>query len=150
MHLSGQKILEAERIAIWKCLMNPVTLTRIIPGITKLERTADNSYKSVVEIKIGPVSGSFEGTVVLDDIVEHDSFVLRARQNSKIGDANASVNIRLSPAGVSAAELTFEGDVKLTGLLARMGQRMVSGVANTLVKQFFSNLEKELHKESAA
>lgn len=150
MQLSGQKIFEAESSVIWNLLMSPNTLARIIPGVTKLEKTADHIYKSVVEIKIGPVSGLYEGTVELDEIVENSSFLLRARQNSKIGDANATVNISLSPVNLSQAELKFDGDVKLTGLLARMGQRMLSGVANTLIKQFFSNMEEELQKQSAA
>lgn len=150
MQLSGQKIFEAESSVIWNLLMSPNTLARIIPGVTKLEKTADNIYKSVVEIKIGPVSGLYEGTVELDEMVENTSFLLKARQNSKIGDANATVNISLLPVNLSQAELKFDGDVKLTGLLARMGQRMLSGVANILIKQFFSNMEEELQKRSAA
>jgi uncharacterized protein len=150
MQLSGQKILKADNKAIWNLLMNPGSLARIIPGISKLEKTAENIYKSVLEIQIGPVSGYFEGTVELDEIVENSSFNLKVRQNSKIGDANASVRIILSEVNLSETELAFNGEVKLTGLLARMGQRMVSGVANTLIKQFFTNMEEELQKQFAA
>src|SRR5688500_13926467 len=137
MQLSGQRSFKADNKAIWNLLMNPDSLARIIPGISKLEKTAENIYKSVLEIKIGPVSGYFEGTVELDELVENSSFNLKARQNSKIGDANASVRIILSQVNLSETDLAFNGEVKLTGLLARMGQRMVSGVANTLIKQFF-------------
>ena len=150
MQLSGQKIFEGEIGVIWNLLMNPDSLSRIIPGVTKLEKTAENSYKSVVEINIGPVSGRYEGTVQLNDVVENTRFLLRALQNSKIGDANATVNIILSPVNSSQVELKFDGDVKLTGLMARMGQRMLSGVANSLIKVFFSNLENELQKQSEA
>ena len=40
-------------------------------------------------------------------------------------------------------EVAFDGDVKVTGLLASMGQRVLGGLANLLTKQFFANLEKE-------
>ena len=96
------------------------------------------------------MSGSFEGIVELDEMVENTSFNLKARQNSKIGDANASIKILLTEVNQSETELAFNGDVKLTGLLASMGQRMVSGVANTLIKQFFANMEKELQKQFAS
>ncbi|MCW3111017.1 MAG: carbon monoxide dehydrogenase subunit, partial [Segetibacter sp.] len=41
-------------------------------------------------------------------------------------------------------DVTFDGEVKISGMLATMGQRVIGGVANTLTKQFFNNLEKEL------
>ena len=63
MQLSGQKTFTANSAVIWNLLMNPDTLSRIIPGVTKLEKAAENFYKSVVEIKIDPLSGFFEGTV---------------------------------------------------------------------------------------
>ena len=59
-------------------------------------------------------------------------------------------NFDLTEVNQSETELAFNGDVKLTGLLASMGQRMVSGVANTLIKQFFANMEKELQKQFAS
>jgi len=150
MQLSGQKILNANSTAIWALLMNPESLARIIPGIKKLEKIAENNYTSIVEIKVGPVSGAFHGSVELDEINELKSFRLQARQNSKIGDANAIVGIQLSPVNDSGTEVTFDGEVKLTGLLARMGQRMLSGISNTLIDQFFSNMEQQLQQQSVA
>jgi carbon monoxide dehydrogenase subunit G len=44
-------------------------------------------------------------------------------------------------------EIKFTGDVKMTGILAGIGQRVMSGVANTLTNQFFENLKKEIEKE---
>jgi len=43
-------------------------------------------------------------------------------------------------------EIVFSGDAKLSGTLARMGQRLIGSVANMLIKQFFKNLEKEIQK----
>ena len=72
------------------------------------------------------------------------------QQNSKIGNANAAIKIDLLPVDARQTEIAFNGDVKMTGLLAGMGQRVMGGVANTLTKQFFANLEKELEKEKAS
>ena len=51
------------------------------------------------------------------------------------------------PVNDSQTEISFNGDVKLAGLLAGMGQRVLGGVANTLTKKFFENLDKELEKQ---
>lgn len=126
--------------------MDTDALARIVPGISRLEKTGENSFKSFLEIKLGPVSSTFTGDLQLDDISEQKGFTLKAQQKSKIGNANAAIKISLLPVTDSQTEVVFDGDAKLSGMLAGMGQRLIGGVSNTLTKQFFSNLEKELEK----
>jgi len=149
MQLAGKYVLHAAPPIVWATLMNKDALTRVVPGISRLEQTGDHSFKSILDIKLGPVSGSFTGNLQLDDLQEPNAFTLKAQQNSKIGNANADIRINLAPAGTGDTEIAFEGDVKLSGMLASLGQRVMGGVSNTLTKQFFSNLEKELDKEPA-
>lgn len=144
MQLTGNQIVNAVPSRVWEMLMNPNSLAKVVPGISSLERLSDNSFKSILNIKIGPVSGTFSGNLQLEDIVEEKSLTLKAQQNSKIGNANAVVKVNLIPVNDKQTEVIFGGDVKLSGLLASMGQRVIGGVANTLTKQFFNNLEKEL------
>ena len=144
MELKGRHTVNATAATLWIMLMDTDTLAKIVPGISRLEKTGENTYKSILEIKIGPVSGSFTGNLQLEDITEQKGFTLKVQQNSKIGNANASVKIELLSLNVNETEIAFNGNVKVTGLLASMGQRVLSGVANMLTRQFFANLEKEL------
>lgn len=125
-------------------LMDTDTLAKIIPGISRLEKTGDHTFKSIIEIKLGPVNSSFTGNLQMEEITEQKGFTLKVTQNSKIGNASGTVKINLLPVDDEKTEISFNGDVKLSGLLAGMGQRVMGSVANTLTKQFFSNLEKEL------
>jgi len=129
-------------------LMDTDTLARIVPGISRLEKTGDNTYKSTIEIKMGPVNSSFTGDLQMEDIKDPEGFTLKVQQNSKIGNAKAAIKISLSPVNDNQSEVAFDGDVKLSGMLAAMGQRLIGSVSNTLTKQFFENLEKELEKEN--
>jgi carbon monoxide dehydrogenase subunit G len=144
MQLAGKYVLHAAPPIVWATLMNKDTLARVVPGISRLEQTGDHSYKSILDIKLGPVSGSFTGNLQLDDLQEPNAFTLKAQQNSKIGNANAAIKINLAAVGTGDTEIAFDGDVKLSGMLATLGQRVMGGVSNTLTKQFFSNLEKEI------
>ena len=148
MQLTGKHIVNAAPSKVWDMLMDTDTLARIVPGISRLEKTGENTYKSILDIKLGPVSGSFNGNLQMDEITAPDGFTLKVQQNSKIGNANAAIKIGLLNVDVKKTEVSFDGDVKLSGLLASMGQRVIGSVANTLSKQFFSNLEKELEKAS--
>ena len=144
MELTGKHIVNATPSTIWSMLMDTDVLAKIVPGISRLEKTGDNTFKSILEIKLGPVNSSFTGNLQMEDITEQEGFTLKVTQNSKIGNATGNIKINLLPVEDEKTEIAFNGDVKLSGILAGMGQRVMGSVANTLTKQFFSNLEKEL------
>ena len=144
MHLKGKQALNATPSILWAKLMDKDTLAKVIPGVTALEKVSENAFTSTLQIKVGPVNGSFSGHLQIEDINEQKNFTLKVQQNSKIGNTNASIKVDLIPVDDKQTELAFDGDAKLSGLLASIGQRLIGGVANTLNKQFFTNLEKEL------
>ncbi len=144
MQLTGTHVLNAPPSRIWALLMDTDTLARIVPGVKKLERLDAHSFKSTLGVKLGPVSASFAGNLHMEDVVQDKGFTLKVQQNSKVGNASAAIQIGLVPVGDHQTEVAFDGDVKLSGMLASMGQRLIGGVANTLSKQFFQNMEKEL------
>lgn len=150
MQLSGKHVLQATPSSVWELLLDTEVLARVIPGISKLEKVSDNSFKSILDIKIGPVSSSFSGSLQLADIEIEKSFTITTQQFSKIGNANALVKIQLATVDGVKTELRFDGDVKISGMLATMGQRVLGGVANSLTKQFFANLERELMVKKSA
>ncbi|HEX5653896.1 MAG TPA: carbon monoxide dehydrogenase subunit G [Chitinophagaceae bacterium] len=144
MHLAGKHILDAAPSRVWAMLMDTDTLAKLIPGISRLEKTGENSYRSILDIRLGPVNSSFTGQLNLENIKEPESFTLKVQQNSKIGNANANITINLTPVDFKQTGIVFEGDARLSGLIASMGERVLSGVSNTLVQVFFKNMEKEL------
>lgn len=144
MQLTGNHLINASPATIWSLLMDTDALARIVPGVQTLERIEGNSFKSTLGVKLGPVNAAFNGNLQMEDIETEQGFTLKVQQNSKVGNANATIKIRLSPVAEKQTDVAFEGDVKLSGMLASMGQRVIGGVSNTLSKQFFANMEKEL------
>lgn len=150
MNLKGKQTYRASAQQIWDILMDTDKLTKITPGVSKLERIQGDQFNAISEIKIGPVKGAFKGDLFLEDKNEPHSFTLKVKQLSKIGNADATVNISINELDAGQCELAFDGKAKLSGTLARTGQRVLSGVANALTKQFFQALEEEVGKEAPA
>jgi carbon monoxide dehydrogenase subunit G len=144
MKLKGQHNFNATPDTLWEKLMDPDTLARVTPGVSRLERKGDDHFEAMADVKLGPVKGTFKGELSVLDKKEPEHFTLNIQQKSKIGNVNADVNIHLKPVSEKETEMSFDGKAKLSGLLARTGQRVLSGVANTLTKQFFSAMEEEL------
>ena len=150
MELKGSHIIEATPETLWKMLMDTELLSKIIPGISKLEKTGPTSYKSILEIKAGPISTSFTGDAQMEDIIEPTKFTLKMQQSNKMGNANSIMKIDLKPVNAMETEVVFDGEVKITGLLGSMGEKVLGGVANMLTKQFFANLDHEVAKQQSA
>lgn len=146
MKLAGAETFQSNLETIWGILMDVEKLANITPGLSKLELVKPDEYIATADIKIGPVKGSFAGEMQITHKVEKESFALNVQQKSKIGNVDAVVYIRLNPLDEEQTELYFEGEARMSGLLARTGARVMTGVSKTLSKQFFKNLESELHK----
>ena len=147
MELKVRHTVNATPATLWNILMDTKTLSKIVPGVSKLEKTGEYSYKSILEINMGPIGTSFAGDAQMEDIVEQKKFTLKMQQSNKMGNANSIMNIELTPVNETETEVVFEGELKITGLLASMGQKVLGNVANMLTKQFFANLDHELEKQ---
>ena len=150
MELKGKRIVETDPATLWNMLMDIEILPKIVPGISKLEKTGENTYKSVLEVKFGPVSGEFTGDMQMEDIYPQKTFTLKAQQHNKIGTVNSIMKIELMPISVNETEVVFTGEVTISGLMNMMGQKVLGSVTDMLTKQFFANLDREIAREQAS
>lgn len=145
MDITGNHQLDASPEEVWKCILDPSILERIIPGLKTLTATGKDDYDAQSEIKMGPVKGSFLGHLSITDQVPGQSCKVILSQKSKMGNASAEISMKLVPTEDGKTSIDYTGEAKLAGTLARMGQRIVGGVVSTLARQFFEGLENELN-----
>jgi len=147
MELKGKRTIETDPVTLWNMLMDVEILPKIVPGISKLEKTGENTYKSTLEVKFGPVSGEFTGDMQMEDISHQRSFTLKAQQHNSVGTVNSVMKIELMPISDNKTEVVFGGEVTISGLMSMMGQKVLGGVTDMLTKQFFANLDREIAKQ---
>ena len=71
----------------------------------------------------------------------------KSLKKSKIGNADVTVTLDIEEISANESILSFNGLAKMSGLLARMGQRVMTGVAQTITKQLFAGIQEELEKQ---
>jgi len=144
MQIKGSHIIQDQSPGnVWNYLVDPKVLSKVTPGLTELVVLEKDQFKAISEIKIGPVKGRFEGELGLTDRVETERTTVVVHQKSKIGNVSACIRVHLFPINGST-EVNYDGEAKMAGKLATMGQRIIGGVINSLSKQFFKNLENEI------
>ena len=152
MHLEGEHTFSAPRGHVWELLNDSEVLARITPGLSELEADGEDVYRTRFAIKMGPINSTFCGTLRVVDRRAPHSFRLLVDIAGKAGTVAAEATVAAhsaSGAGPGNTRVTFTADARLTGLLVRMGQRVLSGVGRLLTKQFFQALEQEIERSPA-
>ena len=152
MHLEGEHSFSAVQRQVWELLNDPGVLARITPGLSELEADGEDSYRARFAIKMGPINSTFSGTLRVVDRQAPESFRLLVDIAGKAGTVAAEATVAAqSAAGADSpgSRVTFSADARLTGLLLRMGQRVLSGVGRLLTRQFFQALEQEIERSPA-
>lgn len=145
MHLEGTHRFDADIWDLWELLNDPKVLAQVTPGLKQLEPVRPDEYKAIFQIKIGPIDSCFDGTLRVKDKVAPEHYTLAVNVDAKIGIVEAEGTIDFQTE-TEATAVSFNGDAVLSGKLAQLGQRVMSGVARLFTKQFFQGIEKELAK----
>ena len=118
-------------------------LDRVIPcveGATVLERTGPESAKAEIKVKMGAMSLTFTGTLEVteqDAAAHHAVMTVKSREAGGQGYANATITFDLRDGGGN-----IHTNAQITGKAASMGEGVVSGVLDALVKDFAGKLGK--------
>jgi carbon monoxide dehydrogenase subunit G len=124
---------------VWKLLMDPEAIQSCLPGCRELRPVGDDGYHAEMTVGVAAVSGSFTATVALSEQVPPRSYRLSVDATGKPGFAKGSAMIVLSPTP-SGTEIQVTASAEVGGLIARVGQRLVEGVAKMTMDRFFSCL----------
>jgi carbon monoxide dehydrogenase subunit G len=100
-------------------------------------------YAALMQISVGPVNPTFE-TVVTIDHREYPEMSASGEGSSGDSSFEMSSGMALSEADDGVA-VEWETEADVFGKVAQMGQRVVSPVANRVVKRFFSSVQERLH-----
>ena len=118
-------------------------LEQVVPcveGGRVLERTGDDAVKAEIVVRMGAMSLTFTGTV---EVTEKDPeahravMAVKSREKGGQGHANATAVFALSDGGG-----TVSTNAQITGKAASMGEGVVAGVLDALIKDFTGKLEQ--------
>jgi len=143
MQITGSYTFNASPERVWNLLMDPAVLSSCIPGCDKFDPTGDDRYTVTLTVGLAAITGTYSGTVHLVDQVPHSSYRLIVEGQGRPGFVKGSSAIALTPAG-ETTEVAVIADVQTGGLIARVGQRMIGGVAKMMMDRFFGCLQGKL------
>jgi carbon monoxide dehydrogenase subunit G len=144
--------IEAPPDRVWALLLDVEQVAPCMPGAELTEVVDENTFKGKVNVKLGPVSLSFAGTVTRERVDEASRVVtLKAdgRETKGKGSASARVTSTLEPSG-EGTKVVIEADLTISGALAQFGRGMIGDVSQRMANQFADCLGSRIAAMEAA
>ena|ERR1700728_2688421 len=123
----------------WNAILDLDRLIPAVEGGRVIERTAPDSAKAEIAVKMGAMSMKFTGTVAVterDDANHKAVLQVKSREAGGQGYANADVTFALNNDGG-----TIHTSAQITGKAASMGEGVVQSVLTALIDNFTENLK---------
>ena len=143
MEISGSYTFAAPADRVWNLLMDPAALSSCIPGCDRFEPDGEDRYVVTLTVGLAAITGTYTGAVVLQDKVPGSSYRLVVEGQGRPGFVKGSSAVALRADGQSTI-VDVSGTVETGGTIARMGQRLIGGVAKMMMDRFFACLQGKL------
>lgn len=128
---------------VWESLQSAEVLSDCIPGCENLSQNDESSYDVEIRIKIAAVTGKYTGTVTITDASYPDTYTMTVKGRGSGGSIMASGVLTFGQDEIGTV-VAVEGEAQASGMIARVGQRILGGAAKLLMNQFFQCLKEKL------
>ncbi len=138
---------------LWAFLLDVERVAPCMPGAELTETIDDTHWKGKMNMKFGPVSMSFAGTVEMterDDAAHKVVLTAKGMEAKGKGAANATATSWLEPGSDGATVVKLQADITLTGAVAQLSRGLIPEISKKLTKQFADCLEASLSTPAAA
>jgi carbon monoxide dehydrogenase subunit G len=122
----------------WELILDLDRLIPCVEGGRVIERTAPDSAKAEILVKMGAMSMKFTGTISVserDDAAHHVVLQVKSREAQGQGYANADVGFTVGDDGG-----TVHTAAQITGKAASMGEGVMVSVLDALINDFTGKL----------
>jgi len=147
--IRGHRTFEAPREEVWEIVLDPGVLSRVLPGCEDFHEVGENRFEGVLNIKVGPVQGTFQGTVELTDLDPPSGYHMSVQGKGAPGFVDGRGTLRLEEAD-GGTELHYEIDAKVGGRIASVGQRLLDSSARVVTRQALDGLEEQVRARTRA
>jgi len=124
----------------FETIIDPENLQNVIPGCESFETSSHNCYLISSKLTFGGIQGFYKSKLEIIDIKQPNSLRL-ILAGKGTGATIRGEGIMVFNTLPRVTEVVVDGDIKVTGFAAALGQSIISGGAKVLLKQFFSSLK---------
>ena len=143
MKIQSSYTVPADRQTTFDTMLSPDALSSCIPGCESFSSTGDGSYDVTMKVGIGAVRGTYRASVALSEINSPESFRMTVEGKGSAGTIKGDGTVRLTQ-GDGVTEIAVDGEAQVSGVIARVGQRLMGAAAKSLLGRFFGCMSQRI------
>lgn len=146
MQIDNDFVVAAPTERVWDYLLDVEKIAPCAPGAELTDVVDERTWKGKVNVKVGPVSMSFAGTVTVqerDDAAHRAVLKAEGREQRGKGAASAIVTLWLEEAE-GGTKVSISTDLTISGAAAQYGRGMIGDVSKRMTGQFAACLQANL------
>lgn len=139
---AGTTEIGAPPEAVFRVLLDPAALAKVIPGCHELHAIGEHRYRADVTVGVGLVKARYAAEIALSELDPPHSLRLAGTGLSALGSARGSGRVTLEaiPGGT---RLRYDYRAEVSGKVAAVGSRMLEGAARIVLGQLFEQLGRQ-------
>ena len=145
MKVTGSYTFDADIQTVWDSMLSPDVLAGCIPGCDRFDPSGEDSYDVEMTVRIASIRGAYKGAVKIEDKVHLKSYRMVVTGSGRGGSVQGSGDLRFSEDN-GKTTVDIVGDSQVTGVVARVGQRLLGGASKMMMNQFFDCLRSKIEK----
>ena len=147
MRIEGKYIFNAPLLAVWDHLQSPEAIARCIPGCDRFEPAGETQFDVEMNVKVAAIRGKYSGTVAVSDISYLETYTMTVKGRGTGGNIKATGILNFTAID-NHTEVSVSGEAQVTGLIARVGQRIMTGASRMLMNQFFTCMSSHMEPDA--
>jgi carbon monoxide dehydrogenase subunit G len=143
LHFEGTSTTKAPIGKVFAFLLTPTEISECLPNLQTLDVKGEDSYDVIVKVGIGPIKGNFKLHMKVTEKIEpkHARLKVQGSENRGSMDLDATMDLESVDGGTV---LRWQAETRLGGLMATLGQHLVTGTAEKMVNEFFNCIRQRL------
>jgi uncharacterized protein len=150
MEFTGTQTVAAPIEKVWAFLFDVNNVASCAPGFQSLEVLEDEHWKAVVGVGVGAVKFKFTMDVTRPEMQPPDLMIVKARGKAPGSAVDMQGDMHLTALDGEQTRMDWKATVTVSGTIASVGARLLSGTVQRLTGQFFDCLKTKLQTPNTA
>lgn len=144
MHFEGTFDVRAPKEKVYALLLDPQQISECMPELQKLDVKSPDDYTVTVRAGVSFIKGDFTLHFTVAEKVSPTHARLTAHGTGIGSTVDMETTMDVSDAQGGGSAMRWMADAKVGGKVASLGQRLLDGQAERIIKQLFECLRHKL------
>ena len=141
----GSYEMKASPDRIWEFIVDPTKIGRCLPDLKSLEIEGEDKFVAVTRVGVGPIRTDFKFRMEITRKEPPSRVELRADGYGSGSRVNLDIGIEIRQVA-GGSLLVYRSEVKVGGMMAGLGQRVITDTAGKTVTSIFDCVKKQMEK----